>query len=195
MQLTVFRSVTIDHLHEFTVQNDQSVLYFYFDYKLQSEQTRLKFIQTLLHQLLSAFSQVPPEALELFKAVAMRKDLPGWKELMSIFLDICNHSRDVFIVLDALDECDKVENRGPITSFIKEIKRSKARLLVTSRPYPADIDELLGCCTQIPIEASDSDIRAYILDRIDRTPQVSRIIDTELRDVIIQSVASKSHGM
>jgi hypothetical protein len=100
MQLTVFRSVTIDHLHEFTAQNDQSILYFYFDYKLQSEQTPLKFIQILLHQLLSTFSQVPPEALELSTPVTRRKDLPGWKELTSIFLDICNHSRDVFIVLD-----------------------------------------------------------------------------------------------
>jgi hypothetical protein len=78
---------------------------------------------------------------------------------------------------------------------MKDIQRSKARLLVTSRPYPADIDELLGRCTQILIEASDSDIRTYTLDRIDRTPQVSRILDTELRDAIMQSVASKSHGM
>lgn len=195
MQLRIFRSVAIDHLQVFTARNDQAVLYFYFDYKLQSEQTPLRFIQTLLHQLLSTFSQVPPEALGLYQAVTKRKELPGWKELTSIFLTICNQSRDVFIVLDALDECDRVDNRGPIIDFIKDIKKSKARFMVTSRPYPADIDELLGRCTQILIEASDSDIRAYILDRIDRTPQVSRIIDTGLRDMIVESVASKSHGM
>jgi hypothetical protein len=138
---------------------------------------------------------VPEEALELSQSVKKREDLPSWNVLTSVFLDICNRSRDVFIVLDALDECDRVANRGPIVDFIRDIKRSKARLVVTSRPYPADIDDLLGRCRQIIVEASDSDIRAYILDRIARTPQISNIIDTELRVEIVQSIASKSQGM
>lgn len=193
---TYISSVVIDHLHEFAASQNSIVLFMYFDYKLQSEQTPLKFIQTILRQLLSSFSKVPPEAEKLYQTVCQnRKDLPGWAELKAIFFDLCDQSREVFIVLDALDECDKEANRGPVVEFINDVKKSKAKLLVTSRPYPADIDELLGLCSQILIEASENDIRAYILDRISRSTQIAKLIDATLKEDIVKSVTLKSQGM
>ncbi|KAK5064961.1 hypothetical protein LTR84_000796 [Exophiala bonariae] len=192
---THLASIAIDHLHNFTVQSNRRVVYFYFDYKLQSDQTPLNVIQTLLHQLLSKFTHVPAQAVELSQAIAKREELPGWDKLTSIFLKICNDTQDVFVVLDALDECDKVANRGPIVKFIQGIKASKARLMVTSRPYPADVTEVLGSCPQLLIEASDSDITAYVQDRIACNPQTARMIDDSLKDKIIHTITSRSGGM
>jgi hypothetical protein len=195
VSLTYFSSIAIDHLHKFTAQSNRRVVYFYFDYKLQTDQTPLNFIQTLLHQLLSTFSYVPIQAMELSHAIEKRKELPGWDELTSVFLRICNDTQDVLIVLDALDECDKAANRGPIVKFIQDITGSKARLMVTSRPYPADVAEVLGSCPQLVIEASDSDIKTYVRDRIAGNPQMARMIDNGLKDKILNAITSRSDGM
>jgi hypothetical protein len=112
-----------------------------------------------------------------------------------MFIEICNNSRNVFIVLDALDECDEATNRGTIVDFIKEIKKSRACLMVTSRPYPSDIDDLLGDCHQVLVEASDSDIRAFVLDQIAKSKRMSKIIDKQLREEIVTSIIAKSQGM
>jgi hypothetical protein len=98
---------------------------------------------------------VPPQASQLKERIYNGKGLPGWKELKSTFINLCNSASDLFIVSDALDECDAASNRGPIVELIREIKTSRARLLVTSRPYPPDIDQLLGECKQLMVEASD----------------------------------------
>ena len=120
----------------------------------------MKFIQILLHQLLFSSSSIPPEAITLFETVRKRKQLLGWAELKTLFLDICSKSSDVPIVLVALDECAEEANREPVREFIDSVKDSRGRLVVTSRIYPADIDQLLRDCKQILIEASESAHRA-----------------------------------
>ena len=185
----------IDSLEDLSKHTNSVVVYFYFDYKLQAEQTPFKVLSTLVYQLLSTYSQVPSEALELYHRISKGKDLPGWHDLKAIFFSLCNDSRDIFIVFDALDECDAISNRAPITDLIRDIKKSRARLLVTSRPYPPDIDELLGDCGHILVEASDSDIRAYVLDQIARSAHSSKIIDDALKEEIAVSIIAKSQGM
>lgn len=190
-------SVIIDHLIEISCQDTDAsaVLYFYFDYKKQSEQTPLKVLQTLLRQLLATYTSVPKEAENMFKGITGGRGLPSWKDMKLVFIDLCNSRSSLFIVFDALDECDASANRGPIVELIKEIKKCRARLLVTSRPYPPDIDKLFGDCSQILVEASDSDIRAYVLDQIARSEEMSAMIDRTLREKIVQSILAKSQGM
>jgi hypothetical protein len=177
-------------------RNSAGVLYFYFDYKKQSDQTPLKFLQTLLHRLLSMHSHIPPEAKEMFDNLRRGKGLPSWKDMKTVFIDLCNNSTSrLFIVFDALDECDAAANRGPVVELINDIKKSHARVVVTSRPYPPDIDKLFGDCPQILVEASDSDIRAFVLDQIAHSDQMSTIIGQNLREKIVTSILAKSQGM
>jgi len=194
----VARSVVIDHLMNVCSQdgNSANVLYFYFDYKKQSDQTSLKFLQTLLHQLLCTHSHIPEEAETMFDDIRKGKGLPSWKDMKSVFIDLCNaNTSRLFIVFDALDECDASANRGPVVELINDIKKSRARLVVTSRPYPPDIDRLFGDCPQILVEASDSDIRAFVLDQIAQSDHMSMIIGGSLKEKIVTSIMAKSQGM
>ncbi|KAF2180392.1 hypothetical protein K469DRAFT_278267 [Zopfia rhizophila CBS 207.26] len=132
---TYISSVIIDHLEDLAGRKNNPVLYFYFDYREQSEQTPFKILQTLLRQLLSTYSHVPSEAsseaAELQQRILKKQGLPGWQDLKTLFIDLCGLS-EVFIILDALDECDAIDNRRPIIELIQDIKNSGARLLVTS---------------------------------------------------------------
>lgn len=194
--MDVRSSVVIDDLIESSEQNGSIVLYFYFDYKKQGDQTPFKVLQTLFHQILSTYSSLPPEIVELAEDVAKGKGLRSWDKLKKLFVELCNSATaPVFIVLDALDECDAVANRGPILELIKELKTSRANVMITSRPYPHDVNDLLGNCPQVLVEASDKDIEAYVLGQIDTNLVMGDLIDDELRKEIVTAILEKSQGM
>ena len=190
---SILRSVIVDHLRE--IASTDRILFFYFDYKQQLDQTPLKILQTLLRQLLSTFPRLPPDIPDLSPEAVRRDGLPGWGRLVAILVELCKRAKNVFIVFDALDECDQHANRGPVIGLLKELIKSDARLLVASRPYPPDVEALLRDYSTIPVEASDSDIRAYLLNEIAQSPTASKIIDTGLQERIIKLIMSKSQGM
>ncbi|CZR53536.1 uncharacterized protein PAC_03415 [Phialocephala subalpina] len=190
-------SVIIDHLEDRASQNNNNkVLFFYFDYKQQSEQTPLMIPQTLLSQLPSTFPRLPSAALDLQSNMALGKGLPSWTDLKRVFLDLCNSSARVYVVFDAPDECDKNTNRGQILEFLKELMESPVRTLITSRPYPPDVHKLLSGCSQVLVEASDADVRSYVLEQIGQSDLLAaNVIDDELREKITPSIVPKSEGM
>jgi hypothetical protein len=120
---------------------------------------------------------------------------------MALFISLCNSRSPVFIILDALDECDAAENRAPILELIKALKLSRAQTLITSRPYPADVHKLLGDCPQVLVEASDKDIENYVLqqiqERIDSDDEMKEMFDDDpaLRPEIVKGILAKSQGM
>jgi len=187
--------VIIDHFEELSNTRGCSVVYLYFDYKKQLDQTPLKILQTLLYQLLAAHSHVPPQAAGLRQRLESGKGLPGWQELKTTFINLCNATTDPFVVFDALDECDGESNRCSILELIRELKTSKARVLITSRPFPPDINDLLSDCRQLIVEASEADIGAYILDQMNRSAQSSVLVDQVLKGEIVASITAKSQGM
>ena len=189
------RSVVIDDLLEVSQVAEGLVLYFYFDYKKQGDQTPLKVLQTLLHQILSTYSSIPREATKLAEDLAKGRGLPSWIDLMTLFISLCNSRSPIFIVLDALDECDAAANRTPILELIQALKSSRAQLLITSRPYPPDVNKVLGNCPQVLVEASEKDIQAYVLGQIDSDVQMKEIIDDSLKREIVKCILQKSQGM
>ena len=117
--------------------------------------------------------------------------------MKDLFIGLCSSGPPIFIVLDALDECDATANRKPILDLIQAIKSSPAKLLVTSRPYPPDVDEVLGDCPQVLVEASDKDIEKYILQQIAENVEMRRMLKDldELKQEIVKSILDKSQGM
>ena len=188
----------IDHLEEQRNRSRCRVLYFYFDYREQSEQTPFKVLVTLLKQILSTYSSMPNAASELHKRIERGQSLPSWIELMTIFRSLCSAGEDVFLVLDALDECDEHMHRQQVLEFVEFLFGSAVRIFITSRPYPWDINETFADYPQIAIEASDADIRNFLFAKISMSKRSSRRIiacDPGLQEEIVQSITAKSHGM
>jgi hypothetical protein len=172
------------------------VLYFYYDYKHQSQQTPFNVLSCLLRQLLSTHSTVPISAIEFNEELKETAGFPSWETLARTFLDACAESRQVYIVLDALDECDEDKNRRPILRLLQRLISTSVRTFITSRPHCPDINEKLTPCTQITIEASESDLRAFLYAEIDNEcRRTSRTFDEALRERIVQTTIQNSRGM
>jgi hypothetical protein len=114
---------------------------------------------------------------------------------MALFISFCNSRSSIFIVLDALDECDAAANRGPILELIQGLKSSKVQVLITSRPYPPDVNRVLGDCPQVLVEASDKDIEDYVLGQIESDIEMKEMLDDSLKRVIVKRILEKSQGM
>jgi hypothetical protein len=128
---------------------------------------------------------------------------PRMEELSQCILHMIQQTDEVWIVLDALDECNT--RNGSLTqgllSWVEELRtpESKVHLLVTSRPEE-DIRAGISKCARanemirIKTEAITGDIRAYVhtrvgerLDRWRTRPEVQDEIETRLME--------KSNGM
>lgn len=193
-----FSSVIIDHLQDRVIHTGGRVLYFYFDYRQQSEQTPLKILATLLKQLIATYQGVPEGASKLFEHVVSGKDLPSWTLLVDAFIGICAQSEEVFLVLDAMDECDEHKNRSHILDLLECLEeQSQLRILITSRSYPSDIKEAFAEYPEVVIQAPDSDIHTFLSGMIlnSRRTWVKRAINGELRERIIREIAGQSQGM
>jgi KAP family P-loop domain len=174
------------------------VLYFYFDYTEQTVQTPSNILSTLLHQLLSHLSALPDAASLLLERIQQSRPLPNWKQMINIFITIANSQDKVFLVLDALDECDPNKNREKVLDFLDYIfDQSSIRALITSRPYPSDIKSAFAALPEVVIEASEADIRTFLIQKIasSKCAWIKKNVYNKLRIRIINTLVAKSHGM
>ena len=192
------RSTIIDALERHTHAADGILLYFYFDYTEQNIQTPSNILATLLHQLLSRLPTLPDQASNLSERIKQNRPLPSWGEMIQIFISVTDaQTTQVYLVMDALDECDANRNRPRVLDLLDyAFNQSKIRTLVTSRPYPADIKAAFAAYPEIVIEASEADIKTFLAEKI-ASRQGSMLLrsDDPLRQEIIDTLAAKSQGV
>jgi hypothetical protein len=110
--------------------------YFFFDGKngQKGSQTVESLIRSLIRQFSSAYDPVPAVLTKLYHSCHRDGAQPSVKSLQATLLLILEAFNDVYIVLDALDECAE---RKDVLKWIKQMtswRKSKLHLLATSRP-------------------------------------------------------------
>jgi len=178
-----------------------SLLYFYFDFSNTSKYTLESMIRALTSQLYYRHVETSQRLESLLSSCEDGHRQPTSESLCNVFLQMIEQTKELWIVLDALDECST--RRGPptegILSWIREVINSKQRnvhLLVTSRPeqdIESEIIEFAHSDKIVPIQSSlvGDDIRAYVHTRVREgdglkrwrsQPEVQIEIETQLTD-------------
>ena len=106
---------------------------------------------------------IPENVRTLYEKHRGKETIPTCTEYQGLLESLANEYSEVYIVIDALDEC--IEDSGQLiwSELLSELKGSlpNLRLLYTSR----NIHDTAGIFTEstvIPIRASEADIRTYI---------------------------------
>jgi hypothetical protein len=81
--------------------------------------------------------------------------------------------RQVFIIVDALDECVEGERGRFVEEMVRLEEHYGARLLVTSRDVP-EVTDLLEGSVRLEIVADEGDLRRYAEDRLTRAHPAQR---------------------
>jgi hypothetical protein len=192
------RSAVVEFLEADLPIPDTGLAFFYCNYKKKLSQSIEYFAGTVTRQLVEHQSVIPEEVRTLYEKHCGKGTRLGRAEYLELLQSLSKRCADVYIVIDALDECINSNGEFIWCDLLAKLKASASNLhlLCTSRHISDNGGSLAGA-TQIEIRASDKDIKAYVLAQVrskDRLVGFCRDSAT-LQDDILKEVALKAEGM
>lgn len=174
------------------VETDQNIgmAYIYCDFRRQTEQTAEQLLSNLLKQLAQRQSSLSTDVRALYGTHRNIKGKPSFDELSkTLHLVAATYSR-VFIVIDALDECQNWDRARLLAEIFSLQEKTGANIFATSRFDPGIISQF-GQSMSLEIRATPEDVRRYLDGHMLELPDfVCRNADLqeELKNTIIQRV-------
>lgn len=189
---TIITAIVIDYLQS-KFRDDQStgIAYIYCNFRRQDEQRAEDLLASLLKQL--AHSR-PASVKDLYDRHQKSRTEPSFDEISRALYSVVATYSKVFIVVDALDECQtSTDSRA---RFLKEIfklqENAIANIFATSRPSK-EISAYFSNCLSRTISATDEDILMFLNGKI--SLQQSDVIYDEMQDTIRSRVLEAADGM
>ena len=201
--IILYRSLVIDRLTNTFIDENVVVAYFYFDYYEQSHiaqnyQLDDGMIAILLKQLafkhLVLSKRLPGPVLDFHQKMTRQQRPPKHEDLQEALLLTCSEFDRVFIVIDALDECNKSQKSAVLRALSKLCQCSPVSMFITSRPHAEDISRVFKKSHKKVIEAEPSDIEKYVHDKLDNSDGVDTF-DFEFRNLIVNKISQGCHQM
>lgn len=193
---TMLTAIVIEDLEK-RFQDDPSVAvgYLYFNFKRQFEQAPRELLASLLKQLAQRQHAIPGSVRVLYDKHQPAGATPKINEVSSALQEVASVFRRVFVVVDALDEC-QAEDQCRET-FLREIselqEKANVSCFFTSRHIP-DIEEAFAECPSLEISAANEDIDLYLEGHMNELPRFVRE-SQNLRDKIKREIIAAVDGM
>jgi hypothetical protein len=152
-------------------------------------------LSSLVKQLAEGQSSLSGDIKSLYDKHKAKRTRPSSTDLLSVLQSVAAMYSKVFIVLDALDECEA--SNGCLQDFLSEIFSFRARLganiFATSRPSHVVTEEFKNS-TVLEIRARDEDVRKYLDGRM---AQLKRDVDwsAEFEEEIKVKIIGAAQGM
>jgi len=173
------------------------VAYFYFDFSDDKKQHLDNALRSLIKQL-SVQCGGPCHPLDtLYSEHQNGQQQPTIGALKKVLRDILGMFQDVFIILDALDEC--IERQALLEWIIDVVDQNldNLHLLVTSRKEK-DIEDCLASCVSSEVNiqstAVDPDIQVYVREQLSSNPKLKKW-SMKVREEIEAVLMHGAHGM
>lgn len=179
---TILTTITIDDLAmRFQREADISIAYLYCNFRRQDEQKADSLLANLLKQLSQQRATLPDSVMTLYEKHKVKRTQPSFDEISKTFQFVIAIFSRVFIIIDALDECQMTN--GCRTRLLTEIfltqAKSNINVFATSRFLP-EITERFEKSISLEIRASKEDVRRYLGGCIYRLPAfISRSPDLQ----------------
>ncbi|SCV35431.1 related to ankyrin [Fusarium fujikuroi] len=180
---TILSSAIVDDLEK-SETLFRGLLYFFFDFTDTSKQSLEGLVCSLCSQLYRKERKVQERLDSLYSSCDDGHQQPTTEALEAAFNDMIQQAGEVWIVVDALDECRTRKGfpTGGLLSWLKTLldtQQLNVHLLVTSRPEQ-DIESAITGWDRIqdvvPIQSklTMDDIRTYVHTRVRQHPGLAR---------------------
>ena len=201
---TVLSTTIIERLME-TCSHDPrfALAYFYFTFDDQAFQSVEGMIRSLVAQLCTQSALIPHCVESLYEKCSEGRSQPtppSLDALRNVLCQLFGCFNEVYIVLDALDECTERHHLILALEDIVAWQKSELHLLATSR-RELELEEFMNTITKeadrigiqgMPVEA---DINSYVLGRLCTDRRLKRWHKSDLEKEIAMTLTSKAHGM
>ncbi|TGO37978.1 hypothetical protein BHYA_0084g00080 [Botrytis hyacinthi] len=190
---TILTSIVVEELiNRFRNDKDIGIAYFYCNFRRQNDQKIDDLLLSLLKQLSGYQPLMPGAVKDMFDLHSPRQNRPSTKEISSALKSVIDSYSKVFIVVDALDECQMAD--GCRMEFLSEVfhlhETCQLNLFATSRHIP-DIEKRFDSSMRLEIRASDEDVETYLDGHISQLPgyvRQSTDLQNEIKIGIIKAV-------
>jgi hypothetical protein len=185
---------------EYGTQKQIGISFVYYDYKKEELGDPSRIIKALIKQLCRTIDTIPADLCR-YKSDSHQ---PPFGSLQSSFIELVRSFKEVFLLVDALDECPERE-RYRILRFLTEIVRKlpRTKVFVTSRKEP-DIarafEENETPVIRIKAENVAEDIETFVRAEIKRLRKgydgkILHLESDALENKITKTLTDGSEGM
>ena len=198
---TVLSTTIIERLTDLCSNDqDHALAYFYFAFDDQAFQKVEGLVRSLVAQLCSQCTSIQYCVESLYSKQRSQPIPPTDDELRNMLRQLFGCFNQVFIVLDALDECIERHDLVLLLEEMATWQESKLHLLSTSRKE----FELEKCMKLLTEEADrlgiqgapvDNDISSYVYGRLRTDRRLNRWHKSGLEGEIVSTLTSKARGM
>lgn len=188
----------VDFLETDLPKQTAALAFVYCNHKYAQLQTIQYFIGAIVRQLAERNPDIPEVLHALYKKHQAKETDPTLSECFQLLRSLCKDISEVYIVIDALDECMDRSGQHIWSKLIVDLRVSipNLRLLYTSRNLH-DTTGALENSTVVPIRANKSDIRTYIKGQLQSQSGLLQFCqqDPSLEAEILETIVLKSDGM
>ena len=171
------------------------IAYIYFERQELQQQTVTSILGCLLKQLATQNVQVLQHFDSIYGEGTHQRQPMTSRALESALVLSIQHFDTLFLVLDALDECDEVTIRRPLLVIISKLKEVGARVLVISRPHPADLHYSFHNMTKSEVQACSSDLLAYIDDYLQNNTWAKHLWGGDMKSIVANGLIASAKGL
>jgi hypothetical protein len=181
--------------------NNSSCTYFFFDNRdaQASLQSYDGLLRSITYQLCTCLDTMPGILVTGYKKCGSGATLPSRDLIQQICSSALQHLPEVFIIIDALDECNEISQ---VAAWLQKMLavggRRRLHVLITSRDKPDITDNLSGIDQQQVIHLDDDLTKADIQLYIDSRMKDSRYLmlwSEEIQKNIKESLLAGAGGM
>ena len=190
----------VDFLEKDLPAQGVALAFVYCNHKEKLSQTTKHFVGAIVRQLVERKAVIPDYVRNLYQDHRGKGPNPTLTEYLDLLRLQAKECSEVYIVIDALDEC--VDKGGqPIWSeLITKVQEYTVNLnlLYTSRDMDIhNTADIFRNSTVIPIRATETDIRTYAREQLKSKNILLQFCreDPTLQGDILQAVVSNADGM
>ena len=173
-----------------------AIAYFYFEFHRKDIHPD-SVLRSLIKQLSFQCASLPDALAKLFSENAEGQRTPTSQELISTFKSIIRSFENVYIVFDALDECQDRREFLKLLQIIHGWELGTLHLLATSR-QEKDIAKVLNTLVSHDVAMDetliDGDIRFHVSKTLDHDNEFGMYSEKE-RKMVETALADGAHGM
>ncbi|KAF8526568.1 NACHT domain-containing protein, partial [Hysterangium stoloniferum] len=179
-------------------ENDssQALAYFFFDSRDSQEafQSHHYLIRSLIKQLASVCFNIPKCLSQIYRNGTQQ---PSLKDLEKIVCELLTMFDQVYIILDALDECSEYLKVIKWLNKLLSQNSSRLHILVTTRPEVSiqrELDNLNPEHLFLHRQHANNDIKTYIYAKL-QSKTIFSSKDENLLDNIFRTLNERAEGM
>jgi hypothetical protein len=170
--------------------------YFFFDGRDGQKELQSvgSLIRSLIRQFSASYEGLPAVLAELFRSCHNGGSQPTSKALQDVLIVILEAFGDVYIVLDALDECAERKDLLKWVTAMASWRKGKLHLLATSRPEE-DIAKQLRSLAPYHVRMEPDLVMSDVTRYIDSILQAEDRWNDEIKSIIKSTLLENAGGM